>query len=252
MKGFLIWKSLSELVEITACSSGSHCLYFRITFVFSPSVCLFVSFSSLLSQHWLEPNKAVVRQMKCKCHFCSLCVSLCYFASVCLKRVCLCVYLCMCLLMPCGQACVCLLGAASVWGGQTLYETNYSTPQGHIRTNSTSSWQHTHTHTKWCWIPRILRKIYMFLFESFRAFFTRCILSSHCSHNHLPCSGTARQMSYDDFFSTGRQIETQNRQSGKSRVCQTHSRKPEGHVAQTGNILTHKVKYTDVAGEHEL
>ena len=146
MTGFLIWKNLSELVEIAANSNWRHYLYFRITFVFSRSVCLIV-FSFSLSQHWLEPNKAVVRQMKCKCHFCSLCIPLCYFASVCLKRVCLDIYLCVCLLMPCSPACVCLLGAASVWGGQTLQETNYSTPQGLIRTNSTSSWQHTHTHT---------------------------------------------------------------------------------------------------------
>lgn len=59
-----------------------------------------------------------------------------------------------------------------------------------------------------------------------------------------------------DFFSEtpqgDKQRHNEERQSDKSRVSQAHNKLPEGQMAQTGNKLTHKVKYADVAGEHKL
>ncbi len=64
--------------------------------------------------------------------------------------------------------------------------------------------------------------------------------------------GNARHDFYTETLQGHKQRCNKDGQSDKSRVSQTHKRLPEGQVAQTEDELTHRVKHTDMAGEHTL
>ncbi len=152
-----VYKSIQQLLNWFSCTDVASLSLSDVSFSYSTKTWRdfwfgenffkHVSLSVCFSQHWLEPNKPVVRQMKCKYHLPSFPVCLHLCVCVCVRVFAhSCVYICVWMLrvMPCMQTSVCLPQAPPVWRGQALQK--QTTPQGLI--HSHKSWQHIYINVK--------------------------------------------------------------------------------------------------------